>query len=166
MAKNQKEVYLVCPARVTGDLDDAPPFTLVTFTKQTLTDIAKYQVFLKTMAKSKLDPYKIKEFNYAIQFKNPVGHNHLNKEEAACLLFLDADVKKEWLGSFEDPRVEGADSTLEELADTENTPDCSMLSVKKDGVIFDAYAKHTSVLVDTGTIPNAMLKKIAKKLEA
>lgn len=169
MAKKAlKEVHLVCSAQVTGYLDDAPTFLLVTITPQDIKNIAKYQNFLKKMVKAKLDPQEIKEFNYAIQFKNPAGHNVLNKEEAASLMFLDLYVKKDWLESFEDPRFEGADSTLEELEDegwgSGNTPDRTMLAVSADGVMFDTFVKDTSVIVDTGIIPNAMLKKIANKL--
>lgn len=137
---------------------------MLTLGKETMQSIAGYQDFLSLMVKAKLDPYKIEEFNYAATFKKPCDRNKLNKEESKALLFESPAVKREWLTSFSDEKQEGADSTLEELADEDNTVDVCCLKVKKDGFMFSMFIKHTDTRVETDTISNKMVKKINKLL--
>jgi hypothetical protein len=158
-----KAVYLICAAKVcSDDCQDAPEFEMLTLDKGTMTPVAGYQKFISLMKEAKLDPYKVEEFNYAASFKKPGDRNQLNKEEAKTLLF---ERKKSWLSSFSDEKQEGADSTLEELTDIDNTVDCSCLAVKEDGFLFSMYIKHTDVRVEVDTIDNKMIKKINKALE-
>jgi hypothetical protein len=160
-----KEVYLICAAKVcASDVQDGPEFIMLTLGKETMQSIAGYQDFLSLMVKAKLDPYKIEEFNYAATFKKPCDRNKLNKEESKALLFESPAVKREWLTSFSDEKQEGADSTLEELADEDNTVDVCCLKVKKDGFMFSMFIKHTDTRVETDTISNKMVKKINKLL--
>ena len=161
-----KEVYLICAAKVCSEyLQDGPEFIMLTLGKETMKSIAGYQDFLSLMVKAKLDPYKIEEFNYAATFKKPCDRNKLNKEESKALLFESPAVKRDWLTSFSDEKQEGADSTLEELEDADNTVDVCHLEVKKDGFMFTMYIKHTGVQVETDTLSNKMIKKVNKLLE-
>ena len=156
-----KEVYLICAAKVcASDVQDGPEHKCLPWARRR----CSYQDFLSLMVKAILDPYKIEEFNYAATFKKPCDRNKLNKEESKALLFESPAVKREWLTSFSDEKQEGADSTLEELADEDNTVDVCCLKVKKDGFMFSMFIKHTDTRVETDTISNKMVKKINKLL--
>ena len=156
-------IFLVTKACVTGDLDDAPEFVAISFTKQLLVDIQKYQQAIAAMKKAKLDPYKVKEFHSGMTFKSSYALP-LNDEGVKHLMFLDKGTKETWEDNYEEPEGEKTHSSWEEMTDKNNTPDCGMLGVKDDGIIFDAFIKHTNVRVESETVPNAMIKKIAKKL--
>ena len=100
--KKLKEINLVCGARVCGgELPDPPEFVVLNITKKMLTDVLRYLKHLVAMEKDGLDPDHIEEFNYASSFMQPSGHNVLNKEEKATLLFESKYVKSNWLGGFE-----------------------------------------------------------------
>lgn len=169
MAKRQahKEVTIICKAKVIGDVQDGPEFVAITLDKlayRTKCLIAESMRSLSLDVPEGYEPYKTEFFYYGVKFLNPCGHNVLNKEEAASLVFEDKDTKAEWLGGFEDPRVEGADSTLEELADINNSVDVPLLGVKKDGVIVTCCIKHTDTEVQTDTVRTSVLAKVAKML--
>ena len=112
-----KQVNYIAEALISADIQDTPEFIRVVFTKKMLTLIAKYQVYLKTMWLAGLRPASINVILHkGVTTLNPMGHHHLNEEEAATLVFESYMEKQRWqddLDGIEDRgTMAGADPGL------------------------------------------------------
>ena len=159
-----KTMFLVSLVSV-PDVDDAPQFMLIPVTSKTLKEISGYQKHMKAMTKDGLYPFKIKCYtDLDAMYKAPGERNKLNAKEAAHLVFVGDDAKKEWEEAFSPRKIKGALSTLEELDDPMNKVDVSMMEVKKEGVFFLACGQD-DVWSSSHLVRNSLLKKVATQLE-
>jgi hypothetical protein len=160
-----KQVNYIAETLISADIQDTPEFIRVVFTKKILTLIAKYQVYLKTMKVSGLKPASINVYlSKGVSTINPLGHHHLNGEEAATLVFESDTEKQRWVDDL-DGIEDHIDSTLEEFENKDTfSLDCLIMTVTSKGVFFQ-YTLDEAFHGETTEVPNKVLKKINKMLE-
>lgn len=159
-----KQVNYIAETLISADIQDTPEFIRVVFTKKILILIAKYQVYLKTMKAAGLKPAAINVYlNKGISTINPMGHHHLNEEEAASLVFESDQEKQRWSEDL-DGVDEHINSTLEEFECNDTyVLDGFIMSVTSKGVFFQ-YTLDATYHGETTVIPNKVLKDINKKM--
>jgi hypothetical protein len=160
-----KQVNYIAGALISADIQDTPEFVRVQITSKMLSNIAKYQVYLKTMRLAGLRPTAIQvNMVKGISTLNPMGHHHLNEKEAVTLFFESDSEKQRWEDDL-DGQDYKIDSTLEEFEsnDTFALDGLSMV-VTSQGVFFQ-YTLDAAFHGETTEIKNKTLKQIAKMLE-
>lgn len=159
-----KQVNYIAETLISADIQDTPEFIRVVFTKKMLTLIAKYQVYLKTMWLAGLRPASINVILHkGVTTLNPMGHHHLNEEEAATLVFESYMEKQRWQDDL-DGIEDHIDSTLEEFESNDTfSLDGLIMTVTSKGVFFQ-YTLDATYHGETTVIPNKVLKYINKKM--
>lgn len=160
-----KQVNYITEALISADIQDTPEFIRVQITSKMLSNIAKYQVYLKTMWLAGLRPASINVILHkGVTTINPMGHHHLNEEEAATLVFESYMEKQRWADDL-DGVDHHIDSTLEEFECNDTYAlDGFIMSVTSKGVFFQ-YTLDATYHGETTVIPNKVLKDINKKME-
>ena len=159
-----KQVNYIAETLISADIQDTPEFIRVVFTKKILILIAKYQVYIKAMKAAGLKPAAINVYlNKGISTINPMGHHHLNEEEAATLVFESDQEKQRWADDL-DGVDHHIDSTLEDFECNDTyVLDGFIMSVTSKGVFFQ-YTLDATYHGETTVIPNKVLKDINKKM--
>lgn len=92
-----KQVNYIAEVLISGDIQDTPEFVRVTFSQKMIAMIWDFQRFLRSMKMTGMKPAAIQfDMTGDVSILNPLGHHHLNKEEAATLVFESEQEKQRW----------------------------------------------------------------------